>query len=89
MTAQRGCGRPEAACTCTFSFTCGYCLSNLKPYHWTHDSGAVTVIPALEVWRYVAPPKPSPCVLNRTPEQQAKIDAAYKRGERRKATEEN
>ena len=26
---------PNAECECTHSFTCGYCLRNRKPYHWT------------------------------------------------------
>lgn len=22
-------------CKCTYNFTCGYCLKNAKPWHWT------------------------------------------------------
>lgn len=34
-------------CKCESNFTCGYCLRNAKPWHFTCDNG--TVIPAVPV----------------------------------------
>jgi hypothetical protein len=28
-------------CKCESNFTCGYCLRNAKPYHFTCDNGTV------------------------------------------------
>lgn len=37
----------SAECKCERNFTCGYCLRNAKPWHFTCSSGAV--IPAVPV----------------------------------------
>jgi hypothetical protein len=43
---QQGEMKPRSTeCQCTYRFTCGYCLRNAKPYHYTLRDGSAIIPP--------------------------------------------
>jgi hypothetical protein len=40
---------PSSSCRCDPRFTCGYCLRNAKPLHYTLSSGVVLIPPPVDL----------------------------------------